>query len=134
MVQTIKAYKLSWKQTLKAYKSNMGINSKKYWITIININKPKCPRTFSYLFQNDSADMTLNDHYKRAPIILEMTVGLESLEGTFIPEVFKERTLTKLLNLMGNVYEDFIREFFANTIVEGNHINCWLIGREFSIS
>ena len=28
MVQTIKAYKFSWKQTLKAYKSNMGINTK----------------------------------------------------------------------------------------------------------
>ena len=26
MVQTIKAYKHSWKQTLKAYKSNMGTN------------------------------------------------------------------------------------------------------------
>ena len=27
MVQTIKAYKNSWKQTLKAYKSNMGTNT-----------------------------------------------------------------------------------------------------------
>ena len=29
--------------------------------------------------------MAFNDHYKRAPIILERTVDLESLEGTFIP-------------------------------------------------
>ena len=61
-------------------------------------------------------------------------MDLESLEGTFILEVFKERTWTKLLNPMGNVYEDVIREFFANDIVEGYHINCWLKGREFSIS
>ena len=29
MVQPIKAYKVSWKQTLKAYKSNMGTKKKK---------------------------------------------------------------------------------------------------------
>ena len=30
MVQTIKAYKFSWKQNLKAYKSNMGTNYTKH--------------------------------------------------------------------------------------------------------
>ena len=29
MVQPTKAYKVSWKQTLKAYKSNMGTKKKK---------------------------------------------------------------------------------------------------------
>ena len=48
--------------------------------------------------------------------------------------MFKERTLTKLLNLMGDVFEDIIHEFFANAIVGGDHINCWLRGREFSVS
>jgi len=94
----------------------------------------KHPRTFSDSFQNDDADMGFNDHYKRASIILERTVDLESLEGTIIPEVFKERTWTKLLNPMGNVCGDVIWEFFANAIVEDDHINCWLKGREFSIS
>ena len=32
---------------------------------------------------------------------------------------------------MGDVFEDIIREFFANAIVEGDLINCWLRGREF---
>ena len=48
--------------------------------------------------------------------------------------MFKERTLTKLLNLMGDVFEDIIHEFFANAIVGGDHINCWLRGREFFVS
>ena len=78
--------------------------------------------------------MAFLDHFKRALIVLKRTVDLESLEGTFIPDVFKERTWTKLLNPMGNVFEDIIREFFANAFVEGDHINCWLRGREFSIS
>ena len=73
-------------------------------------------------------------HYKQALIVLERTVDLESLEGTFIPDVFKERTWTKLLNPMVDMFEDIIREFFTNVIVEGDHINCWLKGRELSIS
>ena len=34
----------------------------------------------------------------------------------------------------GNVHEDVIREFYPNAFVEGDHINCWLKGREFLIS
>ena len=49
-------------------------------------------------------------------------------------DVLKERTWTKSLNLMGDMFEDIIREFFANAIMEGDHINCWLMGREFFVS
>jgi len=78
--------------------------------------------------------MAFNDHYKRAPIILERTVDINSLEGTFILDVFKERTWTKLLNPRGDMFEIIIREFFANAIVESDRINCWLRGKEFSIT
>ena len=61
-------------------------------------------------------------------------MDLESLEGTFISEVFKERTWRKLLMPTGNVYEDVIQEVYVNAFVEGDHINCWLKGREFLIS
>ena len=49
-------------------------------------------------FKFADANMKYNDCYKEVTIIMEMVVHLESLEGTFIPEVFKERTWTKLLN------------------------------------
>ena len=78
--------------------------------------------------------MTFLDHYKWALIVLERSVDLESLKDTFIPEVFKERMWTKLLNPMGDVFGDIIHEFFANAIVEGDHINCWLRGRELFVS
>ena len=83
----------------------------------------KHPYTYLDLFQNDDADMAFNDHYKRAPIILERTMDLDSLKSTFIPDVFKERIWTKLLHLRGDVFEILIREFFVNAIVEGDHIN-----------
>ena len=34
---------------------------------------------------------------------------------------------------MANVYGCIIREFFANAFVEGDHINCWVRGREFTV-
>jgi len=49
----------------------------------------KRPRTSLESFRNDDANMAFVDHYKRAPIILEMLVDLDSLEGAFIPDVFK---------------------------------------------
>ena len=36
--------------------------------------------------------MAYNNYYKRALIIMEKVVAMETLENTFILEVFKERT------------------------------------------
>ena len=65
---------------------------------------------------------------------MERVMLMETLENTSIPEVFKERTWTKLLNPSGNVYVELIREFFANAIVKGDHINCWVQQKEFIIT
>ena len=94
----------------------------------------KCQGTSSENFRSNDADMVDNDYYKRASIILERTMELESLENNFIPEVFKERTWTKLLNPMRNVHAEIIREFFANAVVEGDRIGCWLRGKEFYVT
>ena len=59
---------------------------------------------------------------------------LESLEGTFIPEVFKERTWTKLLNPVGVVYSEIIKEFFSNAVVDEDRIECWVRHKEFVIT
>ena len=83
--------------------------------------------------QHTSSNAFRNDDVVMAPIILERTVELESLQHTFIPEVFKERTWTKLLNPMGNFHAKIIREFFSNAVVEGDRIGCWLRGREFYV-
>ena len=84
----------------------------------------KRSRTDSDNFKSTEADMKYNDCYKRATIIMERVVQLETLEDTFIPEVFKEKTWTKLLNPVGVVYSEIKREFFSNATVEGDHIDC----------
>ena len=84
----------------------------------------KRARTDSNNFKSVEADMKYNDCYKRATIIMERVVKLETLEDTFIPKGFKERTWTKLLNPVGVVSLEIIREFFLNAIVEGDLIDC----------
>ena len=64
---------------------------------------------------------------------MERVVKLETLEDTFIPEVFKERTWTKLLNFVRVVYSEII-EFFLNATVEGDRIDCWVRHKEFVIT
>ncbi|KAL0009896.1 hypothetical protein SO802_005004 [Lithocarpus litseifolius] len=95
---------------------------------------PKCPRTDSNNFISADADMAYNDYYKQAIIIMERVVKLDTLEDTCIPEVFKERTWTKLLNPSGVVYSKIIREFFSNASVDGDHIYCWVRHKEFVIT
>ena len=82
----------------------------------------KHARTDSDNFRSTKADMKYNDCYKDKTIIMERVVQLESLEGTFIPKVFIERTWTKLLNPVGVVYLEIIKEFFSNAVVNGDRI------------
>ena len=75
-------------------------------------------------FKSMEANLKYNDYYKRATIIMERVVKLDTLEDTCIPTVFRERTWKKLLNLVGVVYSKIIREFFSNASVERDNINC----------
>ena len=78
----------------------------------------KRAHTDSANFKSIEADLKYNDCYNKATIIMERVVKLETLEDTFIPEVFKERTWTKLLN------SEIIEEFLSNASVEGDRIDC----------
>ena len=90
----------------------------------------KHTHTDSNNFKFAEADMAYNDCYKRATITMERVVQLDTLEDTFIHDVFKERTWAKLLTPTGNVYLEIIKEFFSNASVDGDHINCWVRHKE----
>jgi len=93
----------------------------------------KHPPHSSDSFKDEDANTIYTEYYKDVVIIVERGVDLVSLENTFIPKVFWERTWTKLLNPSGDVYDCIIKEFFANAFVE-DHLNCWVQGKEFTIS
>ena len=65
--------------------------------------KPSSKRahTDSNNFKSMEADLKYNYYYKKATIIMERVVKLETFEDTCIPVVFRERTWKKLLNLVG---------------------------------
>ena len=94
----------------------------------------KRARTYSDNFKSVEADLAYNDCYKRATIIMERVMKSDTLEDTCIPEVFKERMWTKLLNSTRVVYSEIIKEFFSNASVDGDHINCWVRHKEFVIT
>ena len=94
----------------------------------------KCACTDSDNFKSVEADLAYNDCYKKATIIMERVMKLDTLKDTCILEMFKERTWTKLLNPSGVLYSEIIKEFFSNTSVDGDHINCWVRHKEFVIT
>ena len=94
----------------------------------------KCACTDSDSFKSVEADLAYNDCYKKATIIMERVMKLDTLKDTCILEMFKERTWTKLLNPSGVLYSEIIKEFFSNTSVDGDHINCWVRHKEFVIT
>ena len=52
----------------------------------------KRARTYSDNFKSVEADLAYNDCYKRATIIMERVVKLDTLEDSCIPAVFREMT------------------------------------------
>ena len=53
--------------------------------------------------------MKYNECYKKATIIMERVVKLDTFEDTCIPAVFRERTWAKLLRPSGVVYSEIIK-------------------------
>ena len=94
----------------------------------------KCACTDSDNYKSVEADLAYNDCYKKATIIMERVMKLDTLKDTCILEMFKEKTWTKLLNPSGVLYSEIIKEFFSNTSVDGDHINCWVRHKEFVIT
>ena len=94
----------------------------------------KCARTDSDNFKFVEVDLKYNDRYKRATIIMERIVKLDTLEDTCILVVFREKTWTKLLNLVRVVYSEIIKEFFSDASVEGDHMDCWVRHKKFVIT
>ena len=71
--------------------------------------------------------------YLKAPIIQERFVDLVDLKDTLIPSCFQDRGWDKLLSDLPGVCEPLIREFYANTVLREDEINCWIRGHEFNI-
>ena len=86
------------------------------------------------LFRSRDAFEAHANFFSSTMIIVEREVNLDSLSQTFIPEVFRDWTWTKFLDGLTKVWDPIIQEFFSNVIVEGEHLNCWVRGRQFYVT
>ena len=68
------------------------------------------------------------DSFLKGTIIQERFVDLRDLKDTFIPDSFEGRGWDKLLSDLPAVCEPLIKEFYANTVVREDELNCWIIG------
>ena len=67
-------------------------------------------------------------------LIVERAVDQPSLLDTNIPIWFATKDCNFLLSNLEDAYKNLVKEFYANAIVEGEEIKCWVRGKKFSVT
>ena len=67
-------------------------------------------------------------------MLVERAVDQHSLLDTNIPIWFATKDWNFLLSNLEDAYENLVKEFYANAIVEGEEIKCWVRGKRFSVT
>ena len=86
------------------------------------------------LFRSYAAFQTYTNYFWDAPLLVERVVDQPFLLDTNIPIWFATKDLKFLLSNLVDAYENLVKEFYANAIVEGEEIKCWVRGKQFSIT
>ena len=110
---------------------------------VIDVDDPS-PRSKRFRFSTEVNDLDLfisyaafqnyMTHFRDAPLLVERTVDQSSLLDTNIPIWFATKDWNFLLSNVEDAYENLVKEFYANAIVEGEEIKCWVRGKRFSVS
>ena len=67
-------------------------------------------------------------------MLVERVVDQSSLLHTNILIWFATKDWNFILSNLEDVYENLVKEFYANAIVDGEEIKCWVKGKQFSIT
>ena len=67
-------------------------------------------------------------------MLVERVVDQPSLHDTNIPVWFATKDWNFLLSTLEDAYENMVKEFYANAIVNGEEIKCWVRGKSFSVT
>lgn len=85
-------------------------------------------------FRSYSAYQSYENFFLHATPLLERVVDLPSLHNTDIPICFAHKDWNYLLSDPDIVYEELVKEFYANAIVEGDELKCWVRQKSFFVS
>ena len=64
----------------------------------------------------------------------ERVVEQAFLLETKIPKWFATKDWNYLLSNLDDAYENMVNKFYANAIVEGEELKCWVRGKSFSVT
>ena len=73
------------------------------------------------------------NYFRNATPLLERPVDQSSLHDTDIPKWFAHKDWNYLLSDLDEAYENLVKEFYANAIVEEEELKCWVKGKSFSV-
>ena len=85
-------------------------------------------------FRSYAAFQTYENYFRDATPLIERVVDQPSLFDTDIPKWFAHKDWNYLLSNLEDAYENLVKEFYANAIVEGDELKCWVRRKSFSVS
>ena len=86
------------------------------------------------LFRSYAAFQTYTNYFRDAPLLVKRAVDQPFLLDTNIPIWFATKDWNFLLSNLKDAYKNLVKEFYANAIVEGEEIKCWVRGKQFSVT
>ena len=85
-------------------------------------------------FRSYATFQTYENYFWDATPLLERLVDQFSLHDTELPQWFAHKDWNYLLSDLDEAYENLVKEFYANTIVEGEELKCWVRRKSFLVS
>ena len=77
-------------------------------------------------FRTYAAFQTHENYFRDAKPLLQRALDQSSLSDTDIPKWFAIKDWNYLLSTLDDAYENLVKEFYANAIVEGDELKCWV--------
>ena len=85
-------------------------------------------------FRSYATFQSYEKFFREASLLVERVVEQPSLRDTNIPRWFATKDWNFLLSNLDYAYENLVKEFYANAIVEGEELKCWVRGKSFSVT
>ena len=85
-------------------------------------------------FRTFTTFQTHAKYFRDAKSLLERALDQSSLSDTDIPKWFATKDWNYLLSTLDAAYENLVKELYANAIVEGEELKCWVHGKTFFVT
>ena len=85
-------------------------------------------------FRSYAAFQTHENYFRDVTPLVEQAVNQPSLRETNILIWFATKDWNFLLSDIDVTYVNMMREFYANAIVDGDELKCWVRGKSFFVS